>query len=952
MKKVFADKIVALLLTAYTCILFLGSCTTGKNANEIDLAGEWSFQIDSLDKGTEAKWFANELNDKIKLPGSMSTNGKGYDVTADTKWTGGIWDSTWYKSPDFAKYRQPGNVKVAFWLQPDKYYTGAAWYQKKVSIPENWGGRYTELFLERCHWETTLWVDMQKVGMQNALSAPHVYDLSKYLSPGEHTITIRIDNRIKDIDPGKDAHSVSDNTQTNWNGIIGKMTLTNRPAVSISDIQLYPDIHEKLVRAHISIRNLSQQKGNYQLNLSAAVSSGKAKGESVAALTKNIEIEKDTTVIDIDYPMGSAPLLWDEFDPNLYTLTTSIDGDVGSDKVTTDFGMREFVVDGKQFRVNGRNIFLRGTLECAIFPKTGFPSTSLDDWLRIYKKCKEYGLNHVRFHSYAPPEAAFHAADMMGIYLSVENSAWAHLGTGAPIDQYIYDESNRIVKQYGNHPSYCMMPYGNEASGDSAVPYLTHFLKYWKAKDKRRVYTSASGFPSSPASDYESSGSARIQWWEAGLTSPINAKAPTSDYDWTPYLSKDKPTVSHEIGQWCVYPDFKDISKYDGVLKPKNFEIFNDMLKEHGMEKLADSFLLASGKLQVLCYKADIEAALRTPSFAGFQLLDLHDFPGQGTALVGVLNPFWEEKGYVTGKEYSQFCNAVVPLLRMNKMIYLDNETFSARAEITNYSKEALQHANPVWKITHADGRIVATGKFNTSNIPLGLSTLGDIKQDLSSVTRPEELTVTITAGNFENSWNIWVYPATKPAIVNENKIKVVQALDAATIAFLNNGGNALLTVKKGAVRPGMGGDIPVGFSSIFWNTQWTAFKQPPFTLGILCDPAHPALSQFPTEFYSNWQWWDAMSHCNAIRLDSVSSQIKPIVRVIDDWFTARPLGLVFEFKVGKGKLLVSGIDLLSDNDKRPEAKQLLYSLINYMAGSSFNPAESINLEKIKSIFN
>ena len=93
---------------------------------------------------------------------------------------------------------------------------------------------------------------------------------------------------------------------------------------------------------------------------------------------------------------------------------------------------------------------------------------------------------------------------------------------------------------------------------------------------------------------------------------------------------------------------------------------------------MADSFLLASGKLQALCYKADIEAALRTKNFAGFQLLDLHDFPGQGSAIVGVLNPFWESKGYVTPQEYSEFCNSVVPLARMSKFVFNSGDTLKA----------------------------------------------------------------------------------------------------------------------------------------------------------------------------------------------------------------------------------------------------------------------------------
>ncbi len=930
-------------------IFICPACNPVPEKNTIDLAGEWSFQVDSMDIGMIEKWFAKDLNDSVNLPGSMLTNGKGDDVKVSTQWTGGIWDSTWYKSPELAKYREPGNIKISFWLQPLKYYVGAAWYKRKVTIPEGWDNRYTELLLERCHWESIVWVDTALAGMQNALGAPHIYDLSKWMTPGEHTLTIRIDNRIKEIDPGRDAHSVSDNTQTNWNGIIGKMNLTNRPAVYVEDIQLYPDVDNKMVRVHLQIKNLTNSEADCRIKISAS-SSGSETKNKVAPLIINMHVNPDITTVDLEYKMGEGVLLWDEFEPNVYTLKTELKGEGGTDIRFIDFGMKKFEARGTRFFVNDHPIFLRGTLECCIFPKTGYPSVKVDDWVRIFGKCKEYGLNHVRFHSWCPPEAAFIAADRMGVYLSVENSAWANLGSGAPIDNYIYEESNRIVRQFGNHPSFCMMPYGNEASGDSAAVYLTKFVRYWQEKDKRRMYTSASGFPESPASDYVSSGAPRIQWWNAGLSSPINANPPTTDYDWTQYIEKNKPTVGHEIGQWCVYPDFKEIKEYDGVLKPRNFEIFRDKLEEHGMAQLADSFLYASGKLQVLCYKADIEAALRTPGFAGFQLLDLHDFPGQGTALVGVLNAFWEEKGYVTSKEFTRFCNETVPLLRLPKMIFLNNEEVIARAELIHYGKKPMTDTPVAWRITDNKGDTVAAGEFPPVNLTDGLIVLGEIKQSLKMIANPEQLKITLTVGSFENSWDIWVYPARKPEIAGENQIMVTRLMDKASIDWLNNGGKVLLTVKKGSVRPEKGGNVLVGFSSIFWNTQWTAWQQPPFTLGILCNPRHSALSEFPGEYHSNYQWWDAMSHCNAINMSYVSSDITPLVRIIDDWFTARSLAMIFECRVGKGKLLVSGADLLTDADHRPEAVQLLYSLKKYMAGNSFNPITEVGLDKITSL--
>jgi hypothetical protein len=628
----------------------------------------------------------------------------------------------------------------------------------------------------------------------------------------------------------------------------------------------------------------------------------------------------------------------------------------GVDQKILDFGMREFKANGTRFSINDRPVFIRGTLECAIFPKTGYPSTEVNEWERIFKVCKAHGLNNMRFHSWCPPKAAFQAADRTGVYLQVECSSWANqgssIGDGKSIDKWLYEEAESILDAYGNHPSFCMMAYGNEPAGKNQNEFLAEFVDHLRSQDPRRVYTGAAGWPYIEGVDYFNAPEARIQGWGQELNSIINKESPQTLFDFSDIIQKVPiPYVSHEIGQWCVYPNFREIDKYTGVLKAKNFEIFRETLEENHMGHLADSFLLASGKLQALCYKADIEAALRTKDFAGFQLLDLHDFPGQGTALVGVLDPFWEEKGYISPEEYSRFCNQTVPLARFSKFVFHDNEIIQTNIEVAHFGDQTLTNVTPSWILTTIDGEIVSEGTFEELDIPIGNGIrLGDISVHLERVTNARKLILTVNVSDFSNSWDIWVYPSERGIIQVDKQIKVVQKLDKKTIKYLENGGNVLLTPEKGSLKPEMGGDVGIGFSSIFWNTAWTR-GQKPHTLGILCNPEHPALAEFPTEYHSNWQWWDAMSHSNAILLDSFSPDLKPVVRVIDDWVTNRRLALIFEVKVGEGKLIVSGIDLISDLEKRPEAKQILFSLKKYMTSDSFSPETEISAEIVQALY-
>ncbi|HMK37890.1 MAG TPA: beta-galactosidase, partial [Bacteroidota bacterium] len=397
-----------------------------------------------------------------------------------------------------------------------------------------------------------------------------------------------------------------------------------------------------------------------------------------------------------------------------------------------------------------------------------------------------------------------------------------------------------------------------------------------------------------------------------------------------------------------AYPDFREISRYTGVLRAGNYEIVREDLESKGMGNLDSLFVQASGKLQALCYKADIEAALRTPGLAGFQLLGLHDFQGQGTALVGVLSVFSEGKGYCSADEFREFCSPTVPLARMERMIFSDAETFTADLEVAHFGETSLEHCAPAWSVTDSGGIRVASGHLPPREIPLGSCIpLGRVALDLRKFHVPCRYKFTLNVGSGKNSWNFWVYPSQIPASGN-SRVLVTQNLDPRALSVLERGGRVLLTLPKGSVLPERGGDIALGFSTIFWNTAWT-HGQAPHTLGILCDPAHPAFASFPTSFHTDYQWWDALTHAQAMIIDSLPG-ITPLIRIIDDWNRNRPLALAFEARVGKGSLMVCSIDLLTDSQRRPEARQLLYSLSSYAGSRAFHPAGRTDIASIRAM--
>lgn len=942
-------KLLFLLIVAFAC--------TKQNVDSnirLSLAGEWKFRIDSLDQGIEKKWFNDLSVDTIRLPGSMAENGKGDEVTLKTDWTGEIVDKSYFTAKKYERYRQPGNIKIPFWLKPVKFYKGVAWYQKDIDLPSGWNGKNIILFLERPHWESTVYINGKKAGTENSLAVAHQYDITDLLIPGKNRLSIRIDNRIV-VPVGINSHSISDHTQSNWNGIVGDISLRATSSVFINALRIYPDLQTGKAKIIISLINKSGTDFKGKVDLQAeSFNSGtlqKLKKIVVSANTDSNELK-----LVIDYPMGNKMQLWSEFEPALYKLSVNLRGSKGEflDNKTEDFGMREFKTGGTHFEVNGQQIFLRGTLECCIFPLTGYPPTDVQSWAKVLETVKEYGLNTVRFHSWCPPEAAFIAADRLGVYFQIECSSWANSGTsigdGGAIDEYIYKEGDRILNAYGNHPSFCMLSYGNEPAGINQKEYLGKLLTYWKAKDNRRVYTSGSGWPVIPENEFNLTAAPRIQSADEGLKSIINGKSPQTMFDYQNIISKYQiPTVSHEVGQWCVYPDFKEIVKYTGVLKPTNFEIFRESLTENHMGDQAEAFLMASGKLQTLCYKADIEAALRTPGFAGFHLLQLHDFPGQGTALIGILNPFFESKGYITAEEFRMFCNETVPLARMQKMIYDNSEVFKASVEIAHFGEKPIENAEIICQVTNEKGDTLKKEILTKDRIEIGnCSETGVYQMDLSAFKKAQKLTFNVSIANstFKNRWDFWVYPAVQEE--HNGNVLITDKLDKKAEDALKQGGSVLF-LTFGNVGKDKGAQVAIGFSSIFWNTAWT-HNSPPHTLGILCDPRHPFFKDFPTESHSNWQWWDPVSHSQAMILDGFPANLRPLIQPIDTWFENRRLALAFEAKTNGGKLMVCSIDMKEISEDRLVSKQLLLSILNYMNSESFNPQIEINLSKVKEL--
>ena len=936
-------KLVALLLTAG----FYSACTQQlppDTRSRISLEGNWGLQLDTAGTGIAPDWLTKSCTDSLFLPGTTDMGKMGTYNTDMTLTTG---------------------------LSREYVFEGKALYTKQIRIPEEWDGTSVRLVMERTK-PTTIWIDGKEVGANNDISTAQQYDLSSYLFPGTHTVAILVDNGKQAV-PEKvygSSHAYSASTQTNWNGIIGDFYLESAPLCGIDEIQLYPDVAKKVVTARVTLRNPDKGAGKGILSFYAEAWNTDKQHKTPV---QTVEVDWTKPEQELELALGDKALLWSEFTPALYRLSVSLKTDQSVDTEQATFGLRDFKTKGRQFTMNGKTTFLRGKHDACVFPLIAHTAMDVETWRHYFQVAKQYGINHYRFHSWCPPEACFEAADIEGIYLQPELPIWGNIDIDdTELCDYLLKEGRNLHRAYSNHASFVMFGLGNEMSGEEGLAML---IQTFKKEDNRHIYASGSnnylGFKGKQADEdyfttcrvgreddkqFNTHARASFSFADAYDGGYLNHTYPNSEMDFSSANALcDVPIISHETGQFQVYPNYEEIKKYTGVLKPRNFEIFKKRLEEAGMINLAYDFMMASGKWSALLYRADIEMNLRTPEWGGFQLLDLQDYPGQGSAYVGILDAFMESKGLIAPEEWRHFCSEVVPLFCTEKFCWTNDEALTGEVEIANYSESDLNSKQLSWTLTDSKQQVLDKGVLPLQVKQGELAKVGTLKPAIASVRKAEKVTLALSIDGtpYRNDYSLWIYPAADKEVVPSEDICVTDDLDAH-LKYLTEGGKVLWFPSKDKHKDQTVGGL---FQTDYWNyrmfrTICENLDRPvsPGTLGILTDPGHPALADFPTEFHTNWQWFPIIKQSYPMILDRLSDDYRPIVQVIDNVERNHKLGLLFEFKLGNGKLLVCMSDLKAVQDK-PEARQFYRSILEYMESSAFAPSYSLSAKDLQDLF-
>lgn len=870
---------------------------------QIQLEGEWEYRLDASDVGISKHYELQfQPEGSFLLPGTTCSNQLGK------------------QKEYYAEY-----CKEAVRAPIERYeYIAPLWLSREIIFPEGVEQKRVRLFLERVNLASELWLDDKKIGRQIIeLSTPHVFDLTGKVTAGKHRLTLRIDNRDL-VNMGDMASGYSIDTQGYWNGIVGRLALQIEDMLSIDALQIYPQEHGIKVKiTTLSAQYVPLQMKKIQLHLCVVTPSG------VRLKEKQMEIELFASRQNsyVFYEMEDI-CWWSEFHPDLYELY--VWGEEVEEK-RVSFGMRMLSKNGKQLCINNHPLALRGTIDCAQTPKTGYPPMDEETWMFRMKQLKKYGLNHMRFHAWCPPEAAFAAADRCGIYLSVEMPMWLNrdvvpmeVGDDPAHYDYYRKELISILDTYGNHPSFVLFSNGNENMGDFA--FLEELTLVGKAYDTRHFYTMTSNFDHT-VSPYDDFFCAFEAYHECVRIQYIHDKVAESTcvnfnraVDLLPV-----PILTFEVGQYCVYPDVDIIKDYDGNMLPVNFDVICKEMKKKGVYDRRAEYVKASGAFAAKLYKEDIEAVLRTDGMVGFELLALSDYTGQSTATVGILDVMYRDKGVIDAKEWRGFCCETVPLF-LAKRIYSNRETLEAELKLYQSGEHRIRvpEYHLCIYLENAKERSLffeTTTKEEKISIPLqSISNAGRLSVVVS-------VTDETTGEEYSNHWNVFCYPAKEQQedflTAGIRVITSMRELEEAKAAK-----ELCLVTQEALEHP-----IESGFIPVFWSPVHFPSQKP---CGAMFDASHPVFADFPTEQYPDYQWKTLLDNAKAVDRRDIGD-VRVLAELVPNYVDNTQGVLLYEKTVGEAKVLFCGFDLSRED---LPAIQLKRSIINYMTSQAFCPKE------------
>lgn len=912
----------------------------------------------------QGRWTA-EIGDgktyHMELPGTLDENHIGHRDTGANQWHpdgdlgngNGTFGTGIIETRFTRKYTYEGEARLTRKLE------GELWELLEKSVAD---GKRIFLEAERAR-VLRLLVDGKEVlpVKESSISTPWIFEVTGLLRKGS-ILTLLSDNSYPGL-PHDDivySSAATDETQTNWNGVLGRLGFRTENRVFLDNVRVYPC--GKFLTVKMDVYADVPWEGTVR------VFSEDLQGE----VRQQVKVPEGVTeVIFEKLPLAEHVRFWDLEEGNLYRLSVSL---AGGEESPVTFGVRQFGDDGQgRLALNGRRIFLRGEVNCGEFPETGHPPMTVGEWKDILEHYRSYGVNCVRFHSYCPPEAAFVAADQMGMLMQPELSHWNPRDAFESEESYHYYtvELTRILEMLSNHPSFVMLSFGNELHATArGHERMRHLLELARRTDPTRLYTDASnghyGMKGcEEAADFYTSvcfHGWKLRGTDAGMEGHINQCYPDARSNYDESMEKlrteyEKPVFSFEVGQFEVLPDFDELEQFHGISDPANLRVIRDRAWEQGLQTVWKKYVEATGEISRIGYREEVEAAMRTRELSGISLLSLQDFPGQGTALVGMMNSHLQPKPYEFARPeyFRSFFRDQLPLVMLPRYTWESTDILKAEVRMANYGKTGIS-GTPVYRLEvqpsgaagyscaggQPGNRILMCGNLPETVCPAGtLTELGclEIHLEQLGIEEPVRLNLIVRLEESENLYPVWVYPPVKPQCPED--VYETAYLDDRAKEILKAGGKVYLSPPS--TKEALPFSIQAQFTTDFWSVKTFAVQEG--GMGQLIDREHPLFDRFPTEFHTNWQWWPMAVQRAAI----LPENQRAIITEMDSYAFLRPMAQLLECRCGGGRLLFSTLGL-QNLLQYPEARALQESIYQYMDSEYFQPEQTMELSVLEKL--
>ncbi len=896
--------------------------THGSLRTQLDLCGEWQFRRDPSERGVELGWHRGEgrFSQKLVVPGAPQAQGIG--------------EPNGYQKHSFDE---------PFWLR------------RRFDAPTIGPDQRVWLRLGEVLPAADVYINGHHVGYTKSSRTPQRVDVTDLLDPGRpNLIAIKVCRwpqvKLEGIWEMAEIRRL-------WTGVYRPIKLEVTDRVCVTDLYAQPILASSSLRVELALSAAPSEALPVILTVrDGSRVIGRAATQVAAGAT---EAQGQVTL--------AAFTPWSPNHPKLYRLEVTLGGTGGEarDRVALRFGMREITASDDKFLLNGKPLYLRCFGDDQLYPETLAPPVDKRWYLSRFRRARAYGLNAAKSCEEIFSPDYLEAADEAGLMIIQEMpfGLSGHVRVNQhqleqPWRDFYGQELDGLVRVSRNHPSVIAYSMCSEVPLDSGTQEAFDFFCRQCPQTAQRLAAHAlvidntgyHGNEQTPRGQRVTDFYAQVipTWCKDALDEP----AMPSD--------GKHPTTLHEYNWWSCYPDPRDRRKYDqAAIIPWWLDVLEKSAAEAGLTDLVPTFRRNSLWLQALCRKDGLEYARRCPNVEGFILWLLIDF---GQYAEGVFDDFWQPKNVSARELLQSTADTVIVLAQEGNRCFPAGKRISIPLAVSHYGEKELRDCTVTWEAVGSG--FGESGTLSVAELRLGkLTQVGAAELKLPAAPQglQFELRVTLRRGDEvlnTNQWTFWALPevpASLPEapgifvrigpnadrlIPEQAPLVIADGVDQALTDYLAAGGRCLLLSKGSAIEE------PETYYQGYTTYRTIPWNGAPGNSGTVITD-HPALASFPHGAACDLNFAWLIKKVHPLNLGELRAHgVEPIIRGIDFYQTNKHLAYLLEFRVGKGRCLVTSLNLLSKPGERLEARYLLHCLTQYAQSPAFRPTASVPPEE------